>query len=233
MYEFNNSIRRDLIIHLTFFQRKSQKKFKMSNHVVPAVLIVKGNDIVDLELHNKPQPHFRIRDENGKSIGASCTQCYSCINKKNSVDLKVHNKPRPHFRIRDENGKSIGASCTQCYSCIKKRENAVLELQNKPRPHFRVRDENGKSCTQCHSCLNVDHQASGLEDGIYLTEPSITMPPSLITIAASVLYKNGQANLVTYAYQKEKESKIHKRKCSIGYSDFQKKDAKRKRAKVC
>ena len=194
MYEFNNSIRRDLIIHLTFFQRKSQKKFKMSNHVVPAVLIVKGNDIVDLELHNKPQPHFRIRDENGKSIGASCTQCYSCI---------------------------------------KKRENAVLELQNKPRPHFRVRDENGKSCTQCHSCLNVDHQASGLEDGIYLTEPSITMPPSLITIAASVLYKNGQANLVTYAYQKEKERKIHKRKCSIGYSDFQKKDAKRKRAKVC
>ena len=146
---------------------------------------------------------------------------------------------RPHFRIRDENKVSIGASCTQCYSCIKKKESADLEPHNKPRPHFRIRDENGvsigKSCTQCNSCLNLEHQASGLDGGIYLTEPTVTMPPSLITLAASVLYKNGQANLVDFAYEKAKERKIHKRKCSIRYSDYEIKDedTKRKKAKVC
>ena len=213
----------------------------MSNPVVPAaVLPVKENDSVDLELHNKPRPHFRIRDENGVTISGSCTQCYNCIKKKESDDLELHNKPRPHFRIRDENGVSIGASCTQCYSCIKKKERDDLELQNKPRPHFRNKDENGvsigASCNQYHSCLNNLHnKAAGLDDGFYLTDPALTMPPSLITIAASVLFKNDQANLVTYAYQKVKERRIHKRKCSIGYSDYDIKDedTKRKKAKVC
>ena len=117
-----------------------------------------------------------------------------------------------------------------------KKESADLELHNRPRPHFRVRDENGvsieKSCTQCHSCLNLDHKASGLENGIYLTEPTVTMPPSLITLAASVLYKNGQANLVDYAYQKAKERKINKRKSSMGYSDYEIEDEGPKKKKA-
>ena len=117
-----------------------------------------------------------------------------------------------------------------------KKESADLELHNKPRPHFRVRDENGvsigKSCTQCNSCLNLEHQASGLDGGIYLTEPTVTMPPSLITLAASVLYKNGQANLVDYAYQKAKERKINKRKSSMGYSDYEIEDEGPKKKKA-
>ena len=307
------------MIHLTFFREitlaKVIKKFKMFNTVTPAVLAVKNNDSVevrspihnkprphfrirdenwtssvtsctqfyscikkkesdalvvhnkplphfrirdengtsivtsctqcnscikksdDLEVHNKPRPHFRVRDENGVSIGKSCTQCYSCIKKKESEDFEVHNKPLPHFRVRDENGKSIGASCTQCYSCIMKKESADLELHDKPRPHFRIRDKNGvsigASCTQCHSCLNLEnHKAAGLDDGIYLTEPALTMPPSLITIAASVLYKNGQSNLVDYAYQKTKARKFQKRKSSIGYSDYEIEDEEPEKKKA-
>ena len=153
-----------------------------------------------------------------------------------SADLK----PRPHFRIRDENGVSIGASCTQCYSClnpnpfvpavlaVKKNKSADLE----PRPHFRIRDEYGVSCTQCHSCLNNLHHKV-FDDEIYLTEPTVsTMPPSLITIAASVLYNNGQAGLVGYAYQKAKERRIQKQKRPIGFSNVIE-EPKKKKAKVC
>ena len=102
----------------------------------------------------------------------------------------------------------------------------------KPRPHFRIRDENGVSCTQCHSCLNNLHHKV-FDDGIFQTEPTVsTMPPSLITIAASVLYNNGQADLVGYAYQKAKERRIQKQKRPIGFSN-EIEEPKKKKAKVC